>query len=277
MTAKKGDKPKYFEANMNLDEELSFLQDYTNQGDIPRIKLEFGDLEVRFGPAFNEGGEWFHLYATHWDLPIEGEKTTFRCAQTQAEPEECLFCTAAEVYRDSNPELFKRWKAKPRYDFNAVVVGEEDEGFKILSLPPSAAMDLLDACNKSAKRGVNPTDPEDGYSFIVTKNKTGPKAYNVDYSFWANPMEGGPLSDWSILDTLIDLANIFPAPTLQKQRELLQIEGGGDANEEQKQLPEGDEEEEVIDAEVVDEEEEAGPKVSPGDLLRDRLEKQASK
>jgi len=189
---------------------------------------------------------------------------------------QCLFCTAAEVYRDTNPDLFKRWRAKPRYDFNAYVLGEDDEGFKILSLPPSAAKDLLDACNKSTQRGVNPTDPEDGYSFIITKSKTGPQAYNVDYSFWANPMEAGPMSDWAILDTLIDLANIFPAPTLAKQKELLQIEEG---EEEQRQLPAG--EEEAIDGEVLadekEAEEETGPKGSPSDLLADRMAKQAAK
>jgi hypothetical protein len=285
MVAKKDSKPQYFKARMDLDEELAFLNEYTSQGDIPRIKLDFGDTEVRLGPAYCEEGNWFKLYATHWDLPIEGEKTTFRCAQTQDEPEECLFCTAAEMYKDVNPEMWKKWRAKPRYDFNALEVGAEDEGFKILSLPPSAAKDLLDACNKSAQRGVNPTDPEDGYSFIITKSKTGTKAYNVDYSFWANPMEGGPLKDWAVLDTLINLSEIFPAPTLKKQQELLQMDTRADQQEEQKSLPEPEEdvleqivskdiEEDVIDAEVV---EDTKPKVSPSDLLKARMEKQMGK
>jgi hypothetical protein len=148
----------------------------------------------------------------------------------------------------------------------------------ILSLPPSAAKDLITAAHRSDKKGLNPTDPEDGYSFVITKTKTGSKSYNVKYSVWANLMDSGPIDDWSLLDEIINLDEVFPPPDEERQREVLKLEG--DVASEQTLLTgEIEDDDDIIDVEEIEDEEEDedDDAPTPSQLLKQQLLRKGGK
>lgn len=275
--AKKSSKPLFHEAQEGtLDEDLRFLDDYGSRDDIPKLEIEIGDTRVRILSAWNESGQWYLMYAMHWGLPIPGDKTTFRCAQIQAVPAQCLYCEGAEVYRDSNPDLYKKWMAKPRYDFNAIDLDEPEAGVQVMSLPPQAAEKIL----QCYKRYGDPTHPETGYYFTITKKKTGPHVWNVEYTVWPEH-DKTALEDWSVLENLILLDEIYPAPSLEAQQKSLQVDSGV---KETAGLLAGVEED-ILDAVVVEDEvieeesveEEATEEVSASALLRQRLLQRSKK
>ena len=274
---KKNKKTAWNQSSMDiLDEQLNFLDEYGSTDDLPRLELDFGDTEVRILPAWDDRGYWFNRYSMHWNLPIEGDRTSFRCARDLPSPRECLFCESAEMLRD-RPDLFSKWRAKPRYDFNVVTV-DEPSVVKILSLPPTAAESIL----RAAKLYGDPSHPETGYNFIITKKKTGKNAYNVEYSVWPH-RESSELEEWGVLEDLIALDEIFPAPSLDAQKEALQLDTS--VGTDQAQLTAGgvveddDDDEDVIEVTVVnnddddDEEEveEKEEKISVRDMLSQRL------
>lgn len=222
-------KPAFFESDMgSVEREIEFIDEYGERDDIARLEIEFGDTNVRILPAYSDRGRWSSKYGMHWNLPIEGDRTTFRCAQEQDEPQECLFCQAAEMLRGSQPDLAKKWSSKIRYDFNVINIDALEDGVLLMSLPPTAAGKIFEA----AKKYGDPSHPETGFNFQITKKKTGPKPYNVDYTVWPDrdPTE---LEDWSVLENLNLLDEIFPAPTLDAQQKVLQLDtatGAGDAH-----------------------------------------------
>lgn len=220
MVEKEQSRPAFFVSDMGtVEREIEFIDEYGERDEIARLEIEFGDTNVRILPAYSDRGRWSSKYAMHWNLPIEGDRTTFRCAQEQEEPQECLFCQAADMLRDSNPDLCSKWRAKIRYDFNVINTDSPEDGVLLMSLPPTAAGKIFSA----AKKYGDPSHPETGYGFQITKKKTGKKAYNVEYTVWPdrNPSE---LEDWSVLENLNLLDEIFPAPKLEAQKTVLQLD-----------------------------------------------------
>jgi hypothetical protein len=283
-SSKKATKPKFFEADLGaVKGELEFLDTIGGFDETPRIELEIGDTRVRVLPAYSEEGRWYSKYAMHWSLPLPGEKKTFKCAQVQEEPERCLYCEGAEHYKDSNPDLYSKWRAKTRYDFNAIDLDAPDEGVKILSLPPTAAKAIFEMAEKYG----DPSHPERGFNLTITKKKTGKSAMNVEYSIWPD-RENSALEDWSVLDDLFNLEELFPPPSLEKQMDSLQVDN---SVEEPSGLLEGVEDdvmEEAVDDESdddvdddeeedEDEEEESSEAPSAADLLRARLKANSRK
>lgn len=268
----KKNKPAWHEANMEtVKSELEFLDDYGKSDEIPRLELDFGETNTRILPAYSDTGRWYHQYAMHWNLPIPGDQTSFRCAQAQQDPQECLFCEAAEMYRSSSPDLYKRWRAKSRYDFNALNLESPEDGVLLLSLPPTAAEKIFEI----ADRWGDPTHPENGYNFLITKKKTGPQPYNVEYSVFPDK-NSTELEDWSVLEELNLLDEIFPAPSLEAQQKSLQLDTSAGNNDQSLLVGV---EEDVLDQSFVEQgpQEEGSleteaPPVSARELLRERMQ-----
>lgn len=262
-------RPAFFESDMGtVKRELDFLNEYGDRDDIPRLALDVGDTKIRILPAFSDRGRWSSKYGMHWNLPIPGDQKTFRCAQMQDEPAECLFCEGAETYRTTNPDLYKRWMAKPRFDFNVIDVDSPELGVLLLSLAPTVAQKIFESADKYG----DPSHPETGYNFTITKKKTGSKPYDVEYSVWPD-RESTELEDWSVLENLHLLDEIFPAPSLEAQQKSLQLDTAVgnltglivDDDIIVGQLTEGEKGDQETASDVGE------PAVSARDLLRNRL------
>jgi hypothetical protein len=257
------DQPTFFESDMaGLEEELAFLDERQSRGEIPRMDLKNGQNRVRVLPAYSESGRWAKRYGMHWKLPVEGDQTTFRCArEDDTSPGECMFCEAAEYLAETQSrEVANRWRSKLRFDFNVIDLNSPEDGVKVMAVGPSIAKSIF----RSAEMHGDPTHPENGYAFTITKTKTGTNAWDVDYDVQSDHNHT-PLEDWSVLDSLFNLDEIYPAPGLTEQRKALGIEAGDDKPALLEPAP-------VQEEEEVAEEPTNPESMTPGELLRQRLE-----
>ncbi len=210
----------YFKSDMDgLAKEREFLDDRMKRAPYPRIKLENGFTTIRVLPAYDESGRWYYRYGMHFGLPIENARKTWPCVASTDTPETCLFCERVDDYRNTAPELYSQFKAKTRTLFNAYVVGDEVSGCKVLEVGPSISRDIIDI----AERENDPTDPEDGFGFIIEKRSTGPNARDVEYKVSAERGNSPiPEAAWELLDNLHPLGELIQYPAYEEQLAILE-------------------------------------------------------
>lgn len=256
----------------DLDEELGLLDEMSQRGDVPWLRLEFGEHNIRILPAFNESGRWFRRYGQYFEVPIGGKKLTYTAPSLESPPEPDLLAQYLESIKDTDRDKYYQYRASVRFDFNVAFLDEDgnvlegDDGAPkvgVLSLPPSAARPILEA----AKRHGDPTDPEDGYNFMIRKKKTGPKQWDVDYTVMPD-RDNTPLSDWGILEHITDLEEIRNVPSLEEQKEML-----NPSDDDVKEIEAADEELMESGFSDDDETEESEEPLSPKDLLAQRIGK----
>ena len=265
----------YFKSDMDgLAKEREFLDDRMKRAPYPRVKLEIGFTTVRILPAYDESGRWYYRYGMHFGLPIDNVRKTWPCIAATDAPESCMFCECSDDYRNKAPELYSQFKAKTRTLFNAYVVGDEAAGGKVLECGPSISRDIIDL----AERETDPTDPEDGFAFIIEKRSTGPNARDIEYKVSAERSNTPiPEAAWDTLDNLHPLAELIEYPTYEEQLAIL--EGNAEAQApDDRQLVEAPETRQIRgatdEAPPAREEATAEPKESVEDTrkrLRERL------
>ena len=146
-------------------------------------------------------------------------------------PFECLqFDRANEKFNKSLPDPVAEAnlvdaKGEPlrcSWSYRCQVINRETGKLEVLQLKKGMLQDLISMCK--TKR-VDVTDYETGCDVVVTKEKTGPKAFNVKYT--VDPfciMEPSALSDEdrALIADLKPMEELFPAESPEDQAERLE-------------------------------------------------------
>ena len=135
-------------------------------------------------------------------------------------PFECLaFDRNAEKFinkeTDHVKEFFPDLKCGWAYAMQCIDNGE----LKILNLKRKLFSQIVVAAEDLG----DPTDPDNGWDIVFTREKTGPAVFNVEYTLQSLKCKVRPLTDAErvITATMTSMDEVLPRPTEDAQRELL--------------------------------------------------------
>lgn len=110
-------------------------------------------------------------------------------------PMECLgFNRETEVFENKTRDVVREHfpDMKCSWAYQSFVIDRADGKVKLFDHKKKLFEAILNAAK--AKLG-DPTDVEAGWDIVFTKEKTGPKAFNVEYRLETFELENSPLSD----------------------------------------------------------------------------------
>lgn len=183
-----------------------------------RYKQKDGDNKVRFVGGLLPR----YLY---WVRPAGGGRTT---------PIECLGFDRAEeaftnVERDPVQEAFPEIKCSWAYAINCIDLA--DGVVKVFDLKKK----LFEQIMTAAEDLGDPTDPETGWDIVYKKEKTGPQAFNVEYTLKALACKTRALTDEEkeAVAAAKPVDQVYPRPTVeQAEAAVKRVLAGGSAEEE---------------------------------------------
>lgn len=137
------------------------------------------------------------------DIPVE-------CLAFDREQEKF---TNEEV--DHVPHYYKDAKAQWSYTANCVVDG------KVIAIPLKKK--LFESILEAAESLGDPTDPDTGWDVVFKRKKTGPLAFNVEYSLQTLKCKPRPLTDEEreLVANAKTIDEKYPRPTADKVKDLL--------------------------------------------------------
>jgi hypothetical protein len=161
------------------------------------MAIKFTDLQgkasksgpERFKPQ--DGENTFRIIGS----VIPGYKYWLRTRDNTPVPMDCLgFNRETEVFdnkvRDAVRENFPEMKCS--WAYQSFVIDRKDGKVKLFDHKKKLFESILNAAKK--KMG-DPTDPENGWDVVFTRKKTGPKAFNVEYTLEVYSLKNSPLSE----------------------------------------------------------------------------------
>lgn len=196
------------------------LQGQAQKSEVTYMKLADGDNTFRIVGNILPG----YFY---WIKGQNGKDLPFECLQFDRE---------AERFNQSLPDPVKELgledgQGKPircGWAYRCQVINKATGKLEVLSLKKGMLQDII---TYSKKKGINPTDFENGVWLTVTREKTGPKAFNVKYTVdpfcFANPE---PLTDEEkeSVEKMKPINDLFPRETAEEQRARLDKHLNGD-------------------------------------------------
>lgn len=151
-------------------------------------------------------------------------------------PLDCLsFDKENEQFDNSRPDPVRKYfpGEKCSWAYKSFVIDRSDGKLKLFDHKKRLFEAILSAANK--KLG-DPTDPENGWDVIFTRTKTGPHAFNVEYTLETFELENSPLSDKDkeLLKDQKPIEEVLRTPTYEEQEQFIlnNILGEGDDEEE---------------------------------------------
>ena len=119
-----------------------------------------------------------------------------------------------DVVREYFPDMKCSWA------YQSYVIDRSDGKVKLFDHKKRLFEAILDAAKK--KFG-DPTDPEEGWDVVFTKKKTGPKAFNVEYSLETFELENSPLSeeDLAAIEEAGKIEDLVKLPTPEEQEQFI--------------------------------------------------------
>ena len=132
---------------------------------------------------------------------------------------ECLgFDRDTEEFKNSEKDWFNHFFPDIKCKWSYVVQGYDKDGkLKVISLRKK----MFEAIKQNAaKHWGDPTDPEKGMNIVVTKVKTGPQTFNVEYTIDVLGCKVKPLTDEQIkeLEEKPSIDELFPRQTADEQK-----------------------------------------------------------
>ena len=133
-------------------------------------------------------------------------------------PLECLaFDREKEKFTNNEvdhvPAFFPDKKCSWAYSINCI--DPSDGKVKVMNLKKKLFEQILTAAEDLG----DPTDPETGWDVVFKRAKTGPLAYNIEYTLSVLKCKNRPLSasERKVADGAEDIDTKFPRPTPQEQ------------------------------------------------------------
>lgn len=126
---------------------------------------------------------------------VPGYKYWLKTKDNTPVPMDCLgFNRETEKFenrtRDAVREYFPEMKCS--WAYQSLVIDREDGKIKLFDHKKKLFESILDAAKKSLG---DPTDVENGWDIIFSREKTGPKAFNVEYRLEVFDLQNSPLSE----------------------------------------------------------------------------------
>jgi hypothetical protein len=113
---------------------------------------------------------------------VPGYKYWLKTRDGAPVPADCLgFNRDTEVFENKTRDVVREYfpEMNCSWAYQSLVIDREDGKLKLFDHKKKLFESVLDAAKK--KMG-DPTDPVKGWDVVFTKKKTGPKAFNVEYS-----------------------------------------------------------------------------------------------
>lgn len=200
------------------------------------MAIKFTDLQgkaskagpERFKPQ--EGRNQFRIIGSvvpgykYWLKTKDGTSVPMDCLSFNRETEQ-FDNKLRDVVREYFPEKKCSWA------YQSFVIDRSDGKVKLFDHKKRLFESILDAAKK--KLG-DPTDPENGWDIIFTRKKTGPQAYNVEYTLETFELENSPLSDedLSAIEEAGKIEDLVKLPTPEEQEQFIKNYILGDEKEE---------------------------------------------
>jgi hypothetical protein len=134
-------------------------------------------------------------------------------------PVDCLsFNRETEVFDNSVRDVVREYfpEKKCSWAYASFIIDRADKKLKLFDHKKK----LFEAILKAAKSKFgDPTDPEKGWDIVFTKEKTGPKVFNVEYSLDVFNLENSPLSedDLALIEEAGKIEDLIKLPTPEEQ------------------------------------------------------------
>lgn len=186
------------------------LNGEAKKGKVEYMKLADGDNKFRIVGGILPG-------YSYWVKNSAGKDMPFECLQ---------FDRNTERFNSSLPDPIQEAglvdaKGEPlrcSWAYRCQVINRATGKLCVLQLKKGMLQDLI---SLAKRRKVNVTDYDNGCDIVVTREKTGPKAFNVKYS--VDPYcldEPSPLSDADreLIKDLKPMEELFPLETPEEQR-----------------------------------------------------------
>lgn len=150
-------------------------------------------------------------------------------------PIECLaFSREKEKFdnieKDHVPEFYPDLKCSWSYAVNAI--DPADGKVKVLNLKKKLFESILQTAEDL---GMDPTDYDEGFDIVFRRTKTGPLAFNIEYSLSPLKCKQRALTpeEREAADKAVDIDTKYPRQTPAEQLALLQKIAAGSSEEEQ--------------------------------------------
>lgn len=191
------------------------------KSNVDYFKFENGENKFRMV------GEVLPRYV-YWEKSPDGNKNM---------SVECLaFDRDQEKFTNIEKDWFQHYfpEKKCSWSYLVQVIDLEDGKLKVLGLKKKLFAQILEMANK---HHGDPTDPVKGWDCVVNRVKTGPLAYNVEYTLDQLSSKPRALSpeEKATLEELKPIEELFPRPTPDEQRKF--IEKVWFSNENESEIP----------------------------------------
>lgn len=138
-------------------------------------------------------------------------------------PMDCLsFNRETEQFDNKTRDVVREYfpEKKCSWAYQSYVIDRSDGKVKLFDHKKRLFEAILDAAKK---RFGDPTDPEEGWDVVFTKKKTGPKAFNVEYTLEHYQLENSPLSeeDLEAIKEAGKIEDLVKLPTPEQQEEFI--------------------------------------------------------
>lgn len=149
-------------------------------------------------------------------------------------PMDCLsFNRETEQFDNKQRDVVREYfpEKKCSWAYQSFVLDRSDGKVKLFDHKKRLFESILDAAKK--KLG-DPTDPKKGWDVIFTRKKTGPQAYNVEYTLETFELENSALSEED-LDAIAEagkIEDLVKLPTPEEQEQFIKNYILGDEKEE---------------------------------------------
>lgn len=137
---------------------------------------------------------------------------------------ECLaFDRNAEKFTNVEKDYFAEYfpDAKCSWSYLVQVIDLDDGKLKVLGLKKKLFQQILELANEHLG---DPTDLKEGWDCVVNRKKTGPLAFNVEYTLDQLASKKRPLTaeEKEAVSDLKDIETMFPRPTPDEQKAFIE-------------------------------------------------------
>jgi len=183
---------------------------------------------------FRDGANKFRMVGDllprymYWVPGAQGKNIPFECLAFDREAERFTNVEKDHV-RDYLTEHYGEDKAKCSWGYSVQVIDLSDGAVKVMSLKKKMFEQIRDA----AEHLGDPTDPDEGWNIVVKRRKTGPHAFNVEYTLDQFACKKEPLTDEQreLVSKMKPIDELFPRPTPEDQKKALEALTSGSEEE----------------------------------------------
>jgi hypothetical protein len=183
------------------------------KSNVKYMKLVDGDNTFRILPNSILPGY------TYWVKGANGKDLPFNALQYISKDEAFDNSLPCPI-RDKGLKDAKGEDLGCQWSYKCQVINRATGAVEVLQLKKGILSDIISVAQQL---GFDPTDLESGTDFTVTRKKTGPLPFNVEYTLQQLKCKQAPVSDTdkALLADIKPIEELFPAETYEAQMERL--------------------------------------------------------